>query len=188
MYRAITLKAINTQTDITDSRQLNRLLATTTVQLDWQNGNVRVRLDGRDVSAAIREPQVNALVSDVAAIPAVRQRLVAQQRQIARNRNIVCEGRDIGSVVFPQAQLKIFLVCDDRTRAERRRQELAAQGRNLSQRTVLANLRQRDRIDSGRQHSPLVRTPDAVLIDTTRLSIPEQVAIVCAMAQKRMAS
>lgn len=188
MYRAITLKAINTQTDITDSRQLNRLLATTTVQLDWQNGNVRVRLDGRDVSAAIREPQVNALVSDVAAIPAVRQRLVAQQRQIARNRNIVCEGRDIGSVVFPQAQLKIFLVCDDRTRAERRRQELAAQGRNLSQRTVLANLRQRDRIDSGRQHSPLVRTPDAVLIDTTRLSIPEQVAIVCTLARKRMAS
>ncbi len=188
MYRAITLKAISTQTDITDSRQLNRLLATTTVQLDWQNGKVRVRLDGRDVSAAIREPQVNALVSDVAAIPAVRQRLVAQQRQIARDRNIVCEGRDIGSVVFPKAQLKIFLVCDDATRAERRRQELAAQGRKLSLTTVLANLRQRDRIDSGRQHSPLVRTPDAVLIDTTRLSIPEQVAIVCGLARKRMAS
>jgi CMP/dCMP kinase len=186
MYRAVTLKVIETGTNLADARRLARMLASTTVGLDWKDGSVRVWLDRRDVSRAIREPQVSALVSQVSAIPAVRHKLVAEQRRIARGRNVVCEGRDIGSVVFPDAGLKIFLVCDDRARAERRRIELAGQGRRVAQRSVLANLRKRDRIDSGRKMSPLTRTPDAVLVDTTQLSIEEQVAIVCALARKRM--
>jgi cytidylate kinase len=112
--------------------------------------------------------------------------MVAEQRHVAAGRSVVCEGRDIGSVVFPDAGLKIFLVCETPERARRRRLELAEKGSRVSRRSVLANLVERDRIDSGREVSPLRRVPDAVLVDTSHLTIDEQVSVICDLAGRRM--
>ncbi|MEO0081377.1 MAG: (d)CMP kinase [candidate division WOR-3 bacterium] len=230
MYRAMTLKVIEemmtrSQGDkargsgfraggpqsgnLISSRALARLLRSTTVGVHWRRDMLGVTLDGRDVTRDIRAPEVSDLVSVVSAVPAVRRKMVAEQRRIARGRRIVCEGRDIGSVVFPDAELKVFLDCDLLSRAERRFDEMVEKGlvsaevrmqnaerrgQRLKTRTrtcelngVLKNLKTRDRIDSSRQMSPLVRVPDAVLVDTTMLSIEEQVRIVCWLVRQRLA-
>lgn len=186
MYRAVTLKVIRSGTDIANGHGLARMLRTTRVGVEWNRAGMRVLLDGSDVSEAIREPEVSGFVSEVSAIPAVRRQMVAEQRRVAAGQSVVCEGRDIGSVVFPHADLKIFLECDAGERARRRRIELAQKGTNISRKTVLANLVKRDRIDSGREVSPLRRMPDAILIDTSYLAIDEQVVIVCDLAKRRM--
>jgi cytidylate kinase len=186
MYRAVTLKVIRTGTDITEGRGLAQMLRTTRVGVEWNRAGMRVLLDGRDVSEEIREPEVSGFVSEVSALAAVRRQMVAEQRRVAAGQAVVCEGRDIGSVVFPNADLKIFLECDSCERARRRRIELAKKGKHIPSRTVLANLVKRDRIDSGREVSPLRRTPDAVLIDTSDLTIEEQVAVVCDLARRRV--
>ena len=185
MYRAVTLKALRMHTDIADGHGLARMLRTTRVGVEWNRAGMRVLLDGTDVSEAIREPEVSGFVSEVSAIPAVRHKLVAEQRRVAAGQAVVCEGRDIGSVVFPHADLKIFLECDSAERARRRRLELAQKGTNISRKTVLANLVKRDRIDSGREVSPLRRTPDAILVDTSYLTIEEQVTVVCDLARRK---
>jgi cytidylate kinase len=128
---------------------------------------------------------VSGFVSEVSAIPAVRRQMVAEQRRVAAGQAVVCEGRDIGSVVFPNADLKIFLECDAGERARRRQLELAGRGTRAGRRAVLANLVKRDRIDSSREVSPLRRMPDAVLVDTSGLTIEEQVAVVCDLAKRR---
>jgi cytidylate kinase len=187
MYRAITLKVLATRANLRGRRSLAALLNRTSIDLEWQQGRLCVRLDGRDVSEAIRRPDVSGLVSEVSAIPAVRRVMVALQRRMAHNRELVCEGRDIGSVVFPDAELKVFLDCDVAERAKRREDELTAKGTAIGRSAVRANLVKRDRIDSGRRMSPLRRVPDAVLVDTTYLSIVEQVAVVCALVRARRA-
>jgi len=186
MYRAVTLKVQRAGTDVRDPRALSALLRRTSVSVAWGRRGMRTILDGRDVGNDIRFPGVNAFVSEVSAISAVRRKMVGEQRLVASGQAIVCEGRDIGSVVFPDADLKIFLECDAAERARRRQLELAGQGMQAGRRAVLANLVKRDRIDSGREVSPLRRMPDAVLIDTTHLTIEEQVAIVCDLTRRRM--
>jgi len=186
MYRAVTLKALETGANPCRPRQLARLLSRIRVEPDWRGSRLRVELDGQDVTERIREPRVSAFVSEVSAISAVRRKLVQEQRRIARGRKLVCEGRDIGSVVFPDARLKVFIVCDAAERARRRQVELAEQGTAVDREAVLANLTKRDRIDSGRRVSPLKRVSDAVLVDTTHLTVDEQVAVVCALARERL--
>ncbi len=186
MYRAVTLKVIESGIKPRNARALARLLARTRVAVAWAKDHLRVVLDGRDVTQAVREPRVSALVSQVSAIPAVRRKLVAEQRRFARGRMVVCEGRDIGSVVFPQAQVKVFLVCDHEERSRRRQLELRQQGRRVSAASVRANLATRDRIDSRRRMSPLCRAKDAFLVDTTELTIDEQVAVVCDLVRRQL--
>jgi cytidylate kinase len=216
MYRAVTLKVIRTGTDIVrganevrnqkpefrrqnagltkrtraegsiDQSALTRLLRRTSVSITWDRRGMRTFLDGKDVSNEIRTPEVSGFVSEVSAIPAVRRKMVAEQRRVAARQAVVCEGRDIGSVVFPDADLKIFLECDARERARRRRLELAENGTHVSPKSVLANLVKRDRIDSGREVSPLRRMPDAVLVDTSDLTVEEQVGIISDMARRRI--
>ncbi len=188
MYRAVTLKVLRTGTDVRDQRALARLLERTSVSVVWDRHGMKTLMDGRDVSDDIRSPEVSAFVSEVSAIPLVRHKMVAEQRRVARAHDVVCEGRDIGSVVFPEADLKIFLECDAGERARRRRLELAEKGTLVSSKAVLANLAKRDRIDSGRAVSPLRRMPDAVLVDTSFLTIEEQVAVVCELARKRLSA
>lgn len=183
MYRAITLKILQHGVDPKDHRQLKKLLAHTRIDLKWQAGKLRVFLDKKDVTSAIRQPAVSELVSPVSAIGLIRQKMVAEQRRLAIGKNLVCEGRDIASVVFPKAQLKIYLDCSLAERARRRQQELAAQ---IPRAQVEKNIRTRDRLDSSRRISPLRRVPAAILIDTTHLTIDEQVAIVCALARRRL--
>lgn len=184
MYRAVTLKIIRAGIRLGNRQQLKQLLDQTQLELKWEDGQLRVLLDGQDVTEAIRDPEVSALVSPVSAIGCVREKMVAEQRRLAAGRNVVCEGRDIGTVVFPDAQLKIYLDCNLQERARRRLAEL--KGRTSLQQ-VKKNLAARDRIDSRRRHSPLRRARDAILIDTTHLTIEEQVALVCALARRRLA-
>jgi cytidylate kinase len=165
-------------------KALAGLLRRTNITVSWDRRGMRTLLDGRDVSEEIRAPEVSGFVSEVSAIPAVREKMVAEQRRVAAGHSIVCEGRDIGSVVFPDADLKIFLECDTRERARRRQLELWGQGVSARQSAVQANLEKRDRIDSGREVSPLRRMPDAILVDTTHLTIEEQVAVVCDLARR----
>lgn len=186
MYRAVTLKVIERGIDLGDEQAWRQLFKQTRVDIVWQRGQFQVQLDGRDVTAAIRSPEVSGLVSEVSAIAAVRKKMVREQRRLAEGKNIVCEGRDIGSVVFPGAQLKIFLDCDLTERVKRREREFKEAGRCQSGReVVMRNILRRDRIDSHRPISPLRRMPDAILLDTTHLTIEEQVAIVCALARQR---
>jgi CMP/dCMP kinase len=205
MYRAVTLKVIRTGTDIVSGageyrmqnaecrvqnggRQgaLLRLLRRTRVSVTWDRGEMMTFLDGRDVSEEIRSPEVSGFVSEVSALPAVRHKMVAEQRRVAAGQAVACEGRDIGSVVFPDADLKIFVECDPVERARRRQVELAESGTRVSLKSVLANLQKRDRIDSSRDVSPLRRMPDAVLVDTSHLTIEEQVAVICDLARRRL--
>ena len=188
MYRAITLKVLQTGARLGDRAGLDRLLKGTRIDLSWRRGWLGVKLDGKDVSTAIRTPDVTAYVSEVSAVPAVRKKMVVEQRRAAIGRNLVCEGRDIGSVVFPDAGLKVYLDCDVSSRAVRREAEWRGEGMKASRASVSANLRKRDRLDSGRKVAPLVRVPDAVLVDTTMLTIEEQVEIVCSLARRRLAA
>ena len=188
MYRAATLAVLESGVDPADGRALGRVLGRLRLSLDWRPGGLRIRLGTRDVTSGIRAPQVSALVSEVSAIPAVRRVMVARQRQAARGRNLVCEGRDIGSVVFPAADLKVYLDCAIGERSARREHELESGGVSVSRRAVRRNLAKRDRIDSGRRMSPLRRVADAVLVDTTFLTVAEQVAVVCSLARRRMAA
>ncbi len=187
MYRAATLKVIRSGTDPRNRAALGRVLRSTKIDLLWRHGALKVLLCGRDVTREIREPGVNGLVSEVSAIRAVRRMMVVEQRRIARGRNLVCEGRDIGSVVFPEAGLKVFLDCDVSERSRRRDKELRDGGVRTSRRLVTANLVKRDRIDSSRSLAPLRRVPDAVLVDTAMLTIEEQVAVVCFLVRQRLA-
>ncbi|UCG41698.1 MAG: (d)CMP kinase [candidate division WOR-3 bacterium] len=187
MYRAMTLKVLETGTRITDKAGMARLLRATRIDLSWCKGRLWVKLDRRDVTSAIRTPEVTGYVSEVSAVPAVRDKMKVEQRRAALGRNLVCEGRDIGSVVFPDAGLKVYLDCDVPERAARRVAEWREDGMRTSRTSVTANLRRRDRLDSGRKVAPLVRVADAVLLDTTMLTIEEQVEIVCSLVRRRLA-
>lgn len=179
MYRALTLKYFRAGGRAPLDRGLiQTLLRDTAIDLVAEASGLRVLLDGEDVSRAIRAPAVNELVSPVAAVKEVRDWMVERQRAIARGKRIVCEGRDMTTVVFPEAQVKVFMDADAPTRARRRLQELQEQGIQARYEEVLANLEYRDRYDSSRTHSPLKRAPDAHLVDTTDLTIEEEIALV----------
>jgi len=197
MYRAMTLKAIRVR-GFEGSRvqglsvagaEFAGLLTTTRIGVSWRGEEMRVGLDGDDVSEEIRHPHVSESVSEVSAVPAVRRQMVAEQRRAAEGRDVVCEGRDIGSVVFPGADVKVFLDCDISARGARRRRELDEKGvKGVHAAGVLRNLKKRDRMDSTRKAAPLVRVRDAVLVDTSMLTIEEQVEIVCALVRRKMAT
>jgi cytidylate kinase len=136
---------------------------------------MRVYLGDEDVSGAIRSPEVTRLVSPLSALPEVRALLVALQREAGKEGGVVVEGRDIGSVVFPGARVKVFLTADLAERARRRRAELEAAGVAAGEEEIRRSLEERDRRDSGRKVAPLVRAPGAVEIDTTGLTVEEQV-------------
>jgi len=144
-------------------------------------GGQRVWLDGEDVSESIRTPEISQGASKVSGHAAVRTALLSMQREFSRRASVVAEGRDTGTVVFPQAQVKVFLVADDQVRAERRQTELQARGLEVSLRDVLQQQQSRDEADSSRSVAPLRRAVDAVRIDTSRLTIAEVVRRVVAL-------
>ena len=170
MYRAVALAAIRRRIACDDAAAVAAILPTIQIEMPAN----RVLLNGEDVTAAIRAPELSQGASKVAAIPAVRSFLVPQQRRIAADRDIVCEGRDQGTVVFPDAPAKFFITADVRIRAERRHRELLARGVETTLEQQIAELVERDRRDSERADGPLRQAPDAIVIDTTRLT-PDQV-------------
>jgi cytidylate kinase len=180
MYRAFALYC--KQWDVTDSKdhQVAKLLDRVYIDVDE---NANVVLEGHDVSAEITAPDIATLASAIATRSDVREKIVALQRDIAKDGGFVLDGRDIGTVVFPNAELKIFLVASPKVRAERRFKELAAQGIVTDLKKLEAEIAERDKRDSEREISPLKKAPDATEIDTSSLTFNEQVGKIVELAQ-----
>jgi cytidylate kinase len=176
MYRAMALKVMRREIDPADQERLRQLARETEITVDTDPEGSRIILDGEDVTDLLRNPAVTRMSSVVSAIKAVRERMVELQREIGAEGGIVTEGRDMGSVVFPRAEVKIYLDADLRCRAARRKKELEAAGKAVELETVESEIKARDQYDSSRQHSPLVIPDGAVIIDTTDLTVERQVA------------
>ncbi len=172
MYRACGLKAIKTKIDTKDADQVEKMMQDIKIDITHENGEQHVWLDGEDVSKEIRMPGVSVAASDVSAIPCVREAMVNLQRKISEGKNVVLDGRDIGSKVFPNAKYKFFLVADAEERARRRLLELQEKGvTDTTFEDVLKDIKYRDHQDTTRASSPLVKVEDAIEIDTTSISI-----------------
>ncbi|WP_331274087.1 (d)CMP kinase [Capillibacterium thermochitinicola] len=183
MYRAVTLKALRAGLALDDEAALAKLAAATALEFkQTADGSYHLFMDGEDVSAQIRTAPVTKAVSAVSAVAGVREVLVKQQQRIGRQGGVVMDGRDIGTVVLPHADLKIFLTASLRERAYRRWLELQAKGDTVTIDEVEEDLKRRDAFDSGRSVAPLRPAPDSVTLDTTALSIEEVVERILALA------
>lgn len=184
MYRAVTLYALRhgllAPDGQIDTAALEKQMddIRITFRVNPATGRSETCLNGEQVEAAIRGMEVSAQVSRIASLPFVRRALVAQQQAMGREKGLVMDGRDIGTVVFPEAELKIFVTATDEVRAQRRVDELRAKGTDVSIEEVLRNVRERDRLDMERAESPLRRADDAIELDNTHLTIPEQRALL----------
>jgi cytidylate kinase len=188
MYRAVTLKILRAGIGAGEIDRIVPLLETTRVELRREGGSLHVVLDGEDVSEAIRTPEVTAAVSAVSSLREVRAAMVREQRALGRNGGIVLEGRDIGTVVFPDADCKFFLSAGIEARARRRLEELRASGIAGDLEEQMKEIAERDRKDSTRAESPLRKADDAVAIDTSDLTVAEQVERVLELVWRRMGS
>lgn len=179
MYRALTLKAIEEGVSSGDTARLIALAANTQIILrNNPDGSLVVFLDGRDVSRLIREPRITQVVSDIARIREVREVMLALQRDLGRKQDAVLDGRDIGTVVFPDADKKFYIDAQFKERVSRRYKELVALGQEVTFEEVDADLKNRDTIDSTRAVAPLKKADDAICVDTTDMTIEEVVATV----------
>jgi len=188
MYRAVTLYFIQNQIDITQSAVVDDALKHINISFKHSSRGNRTILNGEDVEDEIRKMYVSEMVSQVAAISVVRAAMVAQQQELGRHKGIVMDGRDIGTVVFPNAELKIFLTAEVQERARRRFEELKAKGQAVSLEEIAQNLKKRDHLDSTRSDSPLKKADDAVVIDNTHLSKDQQLQLALDLVQERVAS
>ena len=215
MYRAVALKALRRKIPFVDApisrggrgfspavdagamgalapeenaNALVALVRDTRIDLRAQDGAQSVLLDGEDVTKEIRTPEVSQEASKIAVIEGVRRVLVAEQRRAGAKGGVVMEGRDIGSVVFPDAELKIFLTASDETRAQRRWREHQQKGDAIDLAKTLEEIRERDRRDAGREHSPLVRAEGAVLVDSTAMEAEEVARLIAMLARERHSS
>jgi len=185
MYRSVALKALQRQISLDDTAQLTSLARETRIDLRAEDATQRVFLDGEDVTVAIRTPEVAQAASKIAVVPELRKVLVAEQRRAGERGAVVMEGRDIGSVVFPDAQLKIFLTASPEVRAERRWREHQQKGDAIDIDRTLEEVRERDRRDRERSASPLVRAPEAILVDSTAMEPDEVARLVVLLADER---
>ncbi|WP_418982297.1 (d)CMP kinase [Alistipes sp.] len=179
MYRAVTLYALEhgaIRSGIVDEDAVEALLPqiSITFRFNPERGASDIYVNGDRVEGKIRTIEVSNCVSRVSAIPAVRRKLVAMQQEMGRRRGVVMDGRDIGTVVFPDAELKIFMTADPKVRAQRRYDELRAKGDCVSLEAIERNVRERDKADMGRAISPLRQAADAVVLDNSRMSVAEQ--------------
>jgi CMP/dCMP kinase len=186
MYRALALKAIERDMSFDDEAALAELARNTRIQLEPTLGGNRVLLDGREVTQRVREPDVSEAASRVSVHPKVREWMVARQRELGTGGGVVMEGRDIGTKVFPQADVKVFLDADPVIREQRRLKQQSPQGANAE--SMAAELRERDLRDRTRANSPLEPAPDATVLDSTSLSEDEVFERVKELVQKKMAS
>lgn len=192
MYRAVTLYAM--QNGFIDNKHFNvsdLLPHLNKINLEFKFnkdlGFAEVFLNGANVENEIRMMQVSNLVSKVSALPEVRQQLVKQQYQMGKNKGIVMDGRDIGTVVFPDAELKLFITANAEVRAQRRFDELKSKGEKVSFNDVLSNVKERDYIDSNRETSPLVKADDAIEIDNSNLTKKQQIKKILDLVNAKLA-
>jgi len=185
MYRAVTLYFIENKIDYKNQDIVDQALSLIHIHFEKTEGNDTTFLNGKNVESDIISMPVAQLVSPVSAIPAVRRAMVAQQQQMGINKGIVMDGRDIGTVVFKEAALKVFLTASERVRAQRRYDELLSKGKPVDLETIRQNLANRDHIDSTRRDSPLRQAEDAVLLDNSNLSREEQLGMIKALVDLR---
>ena len=178
MYRAMTLKVLEEKIPIDDEERISRLAENTRIEIKHENDHLKVFLDNKDVTGDIRLPEVTNASSAVSSYAKVRELMVREQQRMGMNGGVVVEGRDIGTVVFPNADLKIFMIASPEVRAERRRKELSEKGVIISIDQLVREINERDRKDSQRNLSPLKRADDAVILDTSNMTIDEQVNFI----------
>ena len=184
MYRVVTLAVLRNKISIDDHEAIEKLVQTIEIGFSMKDGKQSVFMNGEDVTDEIRSVEVTKNVSAVSAIKEVRTRLVHLQQEIAENHSIIMDGRDIGTVVLPQAEIKIFLVASVEERAKRRFIENQEKGIEMSYEELVEDIRRRDHIDSTRKESPLKKAEDAIEIDTTTMTIEDVVKTVTALIQK----
>ncbi|MBH30776.1 MAG: cytidylate kinase [Candidatus Marinimicrobia bacterium] len=184
MYRAATLAVLSDSANLKDDEGIGA--SAESMEIDFDRSGCRIFLNGLDVSRDIRSQEVTDAVSTVSAFAIVRERMVDLQRKIAGNRDAVVEGRDIGTVVFPNANCKFFIVADVTERAKRRKKDLAELGIELTVEQIVEDLKRRDKLDSSRPISPLQRADDAVEIDTTDMTMDEQVDLIVTNVRERL--
>jgi len=182
MYRAVAWKTLQQKKPVTDALVLE-VVKDIQVSLQYADGKIMVSVDGKDVSREIRTPEVTKIVSQVAKLAPVREKMVLLQRQMAAQGAVVMDGRDIASKVLPNADIKIFLTASIEERAERRWRELKGKGYEVDLAALQKEIAARDQADSEREISPLVQTADATLLDTTGMSIAEVVAVILDMCR-----
>lgn len=185
MYRAVGLYALRAGQDPKDNAAVEELLPQISLRLDCPDGEQHIYLNGEDVSRAIRTEQAGMAASAVGANPAVRAFLLETQRQMARTQNVLMDGRDIGTVVLPDAAVKIFLTASPEARAARRWKEYQEKGQQVSYEQVLEDVRQRDYQDTHREAAPLRQAEDAVLLDTSELDFEQSLAAMAAIIAEK---
>lgn len=193
MYRAVTLYAMQNKLisdDFFNKKQLIAQLKDIDISFKFneQLGIAEVYLNGQNVEKEIRSLEVSQCVSQVSAIAQVRQQLVKQQQFFGKHKGVVMDGRDIGSVVFPEAELKIFMTASADIRAKRRYQELLEKGENISFEDVLENVKSRDHLDSTRKDSPLIKVKDSIVIDNSHLTPEQQFKKILSLAKEKIES
>ena len=183
MYRALALKALKTAINLHDPQDLLELALHTHIHFELNNQQQKVICDGRDVTEAIRSPEVSAVVSQVAVHPAVRKQMVIMQRDMARNHSVVMDGRDIGECVLPDADYKFYVTASLEERTKRRIKELQANGYEVDEERVKREIMQRDHQDSHREVGALKLLPDSILIDTSALTVDQAVTKIMKIIQ-----
>ena len=185
MYRAVTLFFLEKKVDLENEEQVKEALNHIHIEFErGVDGNQFISLNGRNVEQEIRTMEVSKAVSPVSALPPVREAMVALQRKLGERKGIIMDGRDIGTVVFPDAELKIFMTANSDVRAKRRQQELQQSGKALSLTEIEKNLLERDKIDTARKNSPLRQAEDAVVVDTSSMDFEDQVNLIYGFARK----
>ncbi len=178
MYRAVTLAVLEKNISLTHDYDIKSFLASLDLNILYLEETLVIELDQVDVTKHIRDPKVTAKVSEVSALPAVRKAMVKFQRKLASDKDCIVEGRDIGTVVFPNADLKFYMIADASIRAERRKKDLLTLGKNKDISELETEIKNRDRKDSTRVHSPLSKAEDSIIIDTSHLDFHEQVNMI----------
>ncbi len=186
MYRCVSWAIIKDEIDLSNDRQLLNFLKIFKIDLKNTGNRSLFYVNNKDVTDLIRRSNISQKVSEVSAIPDIRDFMVDIQRNYAKNENCVMEGRDIGTVVFPKAEVKFFIIASDEVRAKRRKLELESLGEKKSLSELIDEIRRRDDFDSNRGHSPLKKAFDAIEIDTTDLSIDEQVKLMLGVVKQKI--
>lgn len=178
MYRTCGLKAINSGIDTKDEKALSEMVKAININISFENNEQHIYLDGENVNGLIRTPKISVAASDVSAYKAIRLKMVEMQRDIAKANNVVMDGRDIGTYVLPDANIKFFLVANIKKRAKRRFAEMKEKGMNPDMKSIIKDMEYRDKNDSSRDFAPLKQANDALLIDTTNLNVEQVIKVM----------
>ena len=183
MYRGLAVHFLQNGIDPQDTKEIEEACRNAEVTIGYEDGNQQIYLNGENITSRLRQEEVGNMASKSSAVPKVREKLLDLQRTLAAEKDVVMDGRDIGTNVLPQADVKVFLTADARTRAKRRYDELTAKGISCNLDEIESDIRERDERDMNRETAPLKQAEDAVLIDSSHMSIPEVVSKILSLCK-----